>query len=248
MILRGIPARAPVTGFVDFHAAFADVALDLFQRQPHRIAELGVARVMDSAQVHHHQLQEAIAQRPAIGRRQRSSPRESGCQKALSRALFVPRVIGVVWPAKDIATLAHVVLATLFGRRLGVMVALAQRGESIEGWKRIAAFCDRGAMIDHGRRFNFANLETCLAQWVLSQLLQARCHLCVEYGQTDISLPHPIKAATSIAGCGCAAIASAISKLTTPSMWPIARFLLGFRLAAESISIATFDICQRKIG
>ena len=61
--------------------------------------------------------------------------------------------------------------------------------------------------------------------------------------------PHPIKASmSSTCGFGCSATASAISAATMPSMWPIARFLLTLRLAAESISIATFDICQRKIG
>jgi hypothetical protein len=41
-------------------------------------------------------------------------------------ALFVPRMIRVVWPPKNVTALAHVVLAALLGARLFVVVALTQ--------------------------------------------------------------------------------------------------------------------------
>jgi hypothetical protein len=68
-------------------------------------------------------------------------------------------MLGVVWTAENIATLAHVVLAALLSVRLGVMVALAQRGELIEGRKRRAASRDRDAVVNHSRRLDFTNLK-----------------------------------------------------------------------------------------
>jgi hypothetical protein len=85
---------------------------------------------------------------------------ERPAQRSPTLHPFIPGMIRVVRPAENIAALAHVVLAALFGSRFGVVMGLAQRRKSIEGWKWIAASLDWDAVVNYSRRLDFANLKT----------------------------------------------------------------------------------------
>jgi hypothetical protein len=92
----------------------------------------------------------------------------------LDGTLFVPGVITIVWPTKDIAARAHpVCLAELLGAGLLIVMRRAQTGELIERRKCLqsqallpAALGDGDSMIDHLRGRDFPGLETGFATWM----------------------------------------------------------------------------------
>ena len=75
--------------------------------------------------------------------------------------------------AEHVTALAQPILAHLLGTRLGVVATLAQRGETIEMRKWIAAALDWGAVINDGSGLNSTDLKACLTKWVLLQFLLA---------------------------------------------------------------------------
>jgi len=93
----------------------------------------------------------------------------------LDGTLFVPGVITIVWPTKDIAPRAHpVCLAELLGAGLLIVMRRAQTGELIERRKCLqseallpAALGDGDSMIDHLRRHNRTVLQAGFAKGML---------------------------------------------------------------------------------
>ena len=81
---------------------------------------------------------------------------------------FVPRVIAIVWPTKDIAACTHpVLLAKLLGAGLLIVMRCAQGGEPLERRKCLrdqtllpAVLGDRDAVVDHLRGCDLPGLET----------------------------------------------------------------------------------------